>query len=752
MSTIGGVRTRPENPGAAPRPSVTTHAPSRWAAGCLVLLALIALCSGWLRGWTTPLEMIPDESGFSAHRAREAAAPLLTQPRVTGTPSAADARARLIAQLTDLGYHAEVRDGVGVFRSRNSAAPAGGGFVSNIVATRPGTDPHGTVVLATHYDTVPGSPGGGDDGVGVAVLLEAARALAHGPASRNDLVLLLTDGEEPGMIGAEAFMHDGADRLTRPVVVINHDARGNAGVPLVSRTSGDMGDVVNAAPRAELETFTETLFEQAPNDTDFSRFKDAGWLGVDIALVGGSAVYHAPTDTAATVDSGALQRMGSWTLGMARGILDRDLAELSPDQRYVYTSAPSGVISVFASAEFPLAVAGLVLALVAMVRRRRSGDLTVRDTVLSLLVLGILNTLAVVLGALLWPVSKALAPSIASATLGEPTIAAPFLWAEFVVALLMTVTAAWILRQRGLWAPATAGLIGLSTLMCVASATIPGLATPLLLPVLGATLVAAVVPRLPGRLQLALISASLIPAAYLLGTQVDGAFDLGASGGGFTTITALLCLSLFLPVVGSVLPADARRWRGLLFVGAAWLLVPVLAAVGLGVNLNAPGPRQERLGFEVDTGMGRWQSSASADWSQDLVAAAPIAASLPGPTVEKTASTDQPDGRHVRLHVTSARGGSSLRITLPQDAAVVRVELAGRVLCEGVPRQGQVRISGLPARGADIDLVFAPGSPPVPVTVADATHDLDVVPGFTGVPTGWVVVQPTVMVATRETI
>jgi Zn-dependent M28 family amino/carboxypeptidase len=49
--------------------------------------------------------------------------------------------------------------------------------VANVIATRPGTASTGTVVLTAHYDTVVGSPGGGDDGIGIGVLLETARAL-----------------------------------------------------------------------------------------------------------------------------------------------------------------------------------------------------------------------------------------------------------------------------------------------------------------------------------------------------------------------------------------------------------------------------------------------------------------------------------------------------------------------------------------------------------------------------------------------
>ena len=48
----------------------------------------------------------------------------------------------------------------------------------NLVATRPGSDPTGTLVLATHIDSVPHGPGAADAGVGLAVILETVRATA----------------------------------------------------------------------------------------------------------------------------------------------------------------------------------------------------------------------------------------------------------------------------------------------------------------------------------------------------------------------------------------------------------------------------------------------------------------------------------------------------------------------------------------------------------------------------------------------
>lgn len=45
-----------------------------------------------------------------------------------------------------------------------------------------------------------------DDGSNVAAILEIARVLKTGAQPRNDIEILFTDGEEQGLLGAQAFV------------------------------------------------------------------------------------------------------------------------------------------------------------------------------------------------------------------------------------------------------------------------------------------------------------------------------------------------------------------------------------------------------------------------------------------------------------------------------------------------------------------------------------------------------------------
>lgn len=82
---------------------------------------------------------------------------------------------------------------------------------------------------------MPAGPGASDDGAAVATVLEIARILAARPASRHPVVLLITDGEEAGLLGAFLFVRE--HPLAKQVrAAVNLDARGTSGPSLMFET------------------------------------------------------------------------------------------------------------------------------------------------------------------------------------------------------------------------------------------------------------------------------------------------------------------------------------------------------------------------------------------------------------------------------------------------------------------------------------------------------------------------------------
>jgi hypothetical protein len=88
----------------------------------------------------------------------------------------------------------------------------------NIVGIIPGSDPEvagEAVVIGAHFDhvgigaAVDGDSiynGADDDGTGTVAILEIARDLARGPAPRRTVVVLLSTGEEAGMVGTRWYL------------------------------------------------------------------------------------------------------------------------------------------------------------------------------------------------------------------------------------------------------------------------------------------------------------------------------------------------------------------------------------------------------------------------------------------------------------------------------------------------------------------------------------------------------------------
>ena len=258
-----------------------------------------------------------------------------------------------------------------------------GGQVENLVATLPGRDRAApAVALMAHYDSVPNSPGGADDAAGVAAALEVVRALAaRGPPAR-DVMLVITDGEEPGLLGARAFFaRDPA--ASRIGFIINMEARGSGGRVQMFQTGRDGGGAVQLLRRTASDPHAASLFayvyQHMPNDTDFTLARNAGIGGLNFAFIGRQFDYHSATATPANLDAGSLQDMGQQVLAAADAAARaKALPARTPDP--VYSQLLGGVMVSYPAAWgwLPLAVSA-ALFLLAIVRARRADALVLGD-------------------------------------------------------------------------------------------------------------------------------------------------------------------------------------------------------------------------------------------------------------------------------------------------------------------------------------------------------------------------------------
>jgi hypothetical protein len=313
---------------------------SRWS-GPLVVAILLA--TAWLAialvEAPAPPRALPAPVEFSADRAWGHIEEIARSPRPVGTPAHDRARRYVLAELEALGLEV---DTLTVLSSGRWGPTVIEALTRNVMARLRGTASTGAVLVVSHYDTAPLAPGAGDAGIGVATVLESARALAAGEAPRNDVVFLLTDAEELGLLGARAFVerHPWADDLA---FVLNFEARGTSGPAVLFETGPGSGWAVRQLGRVGRRPVTSSIFPEAyarmPNDTDFTVFRARGLPGLNFAIGAAAEWYHTPGDNPENLSRASVHHMGHNGLRVARLLAATDL-EAVPRTERVYFHVP----------------------------------------------------------------------------------------------------------------------------------------------------------------------------------------------------------------------------------------------------------------------------------------------------------------------------------------------------------------------------------------------------------------------------
>lgn len=242
--------------------------------------------------------------------------------RPIGTQANKRAREYLVDQLQLFGLEVRMQETDAVRPSLGRTAR-----VANIIATKRGTKEDAIALLA-HYDSAPGSPGAADDGLGTAVCLEAARVLAARQNPNYTFVVILTDGEEAGLMGAAAIA---SDRLLTSQIrtFLNIEAIGSAG-PSTLFESGP-GNAwltrawAQAAPQPRGSSLHNEIYKRLPNDTDFTVLKQAGLPGLNFASFENSYGYHSERDTPDRLDRRTLLQTGANVVAIVEALDRREL-------------------------------------------------------------------------------------------------------------------------------------------------------------------------------------------------------------------------------------------------------------------------------------------------------------------------------------------------------------------------------------------------------------------------------------------
>ena len=339
---------------------------------------LVGGAAAWLAAMTPqPLGVDAPAAVFSAGRAMVDVRAIAAHPHPSGSAEIVQVRGHILERLRALGVAAEVQSGEGLLTAAKAKpGVVVAGAVTNIVGVLPGRDRNAPAVLImSHYDTLPNTPGAGDDTAGTAASLEIARALKADGGHARDVIFLYTDGEEPGLLGAQAFF--ASNPLARHVgVAINMEARGDAGRAAMFETSAEGGALVRlfarTSPGPSANSLMADLYHRMPNDTDLTPVLDRRVTGLNFAFAGDQLTYHTSLSTPDHLDAGSLQHMGAAVLPLARALADgAQLPAKAPD--LVYSDILGrGLVAYPAAFGWGLcALAAVLVATVAALVRRR---------------------------------------------------------------------------------------------------------------------------------------------------------------------------------------------------------------------------------------------------------------------------------------------------------------------------------------------------------------------------------------------
>lgn len=696
---------------------------------------------------------------FSVSRAMRHLIALSRQPHPIGSAAHAQVLEYISEQLTQLGLAPHVQTSTAV--NATWGIPFRAGTVQNVIGTLKGAANEYPILVVGHYDSVPISFGGSDDAAGVAAMLESIRALRSGPPLKNDVTFLFTDGEEVGLLGARAFLDD-QEPPRHPSLVLNFEARGNAGPSIMFQTGSNNGWFIDQfgkiAPHPVANSLSNDLYRRMPNDTDFTVFKDAGDSGFNFAYIEGFPYYHSSLDTAGNVDQRSLQHHGLNVLALIRYF-----GNLSYAPRQAHDVVYFDVLN-FAVIRYTTAIAGLVGLLTVMLstvvvvigfKKRLLTLLGIGRGVVAVFVSLIATTLATIGFVKLISFLQTIVPHAAN----DPYHDGFYVVAAVVVAISITVAVfAWLLERNTVDNVSAGALIWFLLLSVVSTSYLVGgsylFALPLLFSLPGIGCGWVLYPRYLTLSEWIAIVATTIPGLILfppLLFNIYVAFGLRMAPA--VTAGSTLVMALFVPLIAKL----RREARVVVCVSGILFAVALIGAALFEAKADAQHPKLDTLFYALNADSKRavWASSdhVTDEWtaqflpgraqrqslgdylprssgSQFLTEEAPSAVLAP-PEVHLLDQKEDENGHSVRLRVISRRRASAIAVFVNwevSDSWVNGKLIQGRDSGnEHVPADRWALIYWAPPQeGIELEL-RSKSAGPLRVQVLDQTNGL---PGF----------------------
>ena len=249
----------------------------------------------------------------------------------------------IVAELQKMGFETEIQIQTAINKKWFAATTA-----ENIVAKLKGTGSEKALLLLTHYDSNPHSSlGASDAGSGVVTILEGLRAfLAKNETPKNDLIILISDAEELGLLGAQAFV-DKHPWSKDVGLVLNFEARGSGGPSyMLMETNGKnsklLSEFLAAKPNfPAANSLIYSIYKKIPNDTDLTIFREGANInGFNFAFIGDHFDYHTAQDTYERLDKETLLHQADYFTTSLNYFSNSDLTNLTSEEDFVYVNFP----------------------------------------------------------------------------------------------------------------------------------------------------------------------------------------------------------------------------------------------------------------------------------------------------------------------------------------------------------------------------------------------------------------------------
>ncbi len=306
-----------------------------------IILAIVFLSFLSLQPINTQSDTIT-QTGFQIKNAISHIENLSQKPHYSGSQEQENVRDYIVNELKKLGLQVEIQRTS--ITNKNTYIR-----VNNIVAKIKGSQSNSkSLVLMSHYDSVPyASLGAGDAGSGVAVILEGVRVyLEQNIVPKNDIIILITDAEELGLLGAKAFVnkHPWADEVG---TVLNFEARGSSGSSyMLMETNAGNHNLLKSYEAANIKypnsnSLSYSIYKMLPNDMDLTVFRrDKNIIGFNFAFIGDHFNYHTVLDNIENLSLDSLAHQASYLMPMLNHLSQIDLTQLNSKQDDVYFQLP----------------------------------------------------------------------------------------------------------------------------------------------------------------------------------------------------------------------------------------------------------------------------------------------------------------------------------------------------------------------------------------------------------------------------